>query len=189
MERELATKLAEWRLKNPTTRLVFGTDDKVEGHFLLLCKPSRNEPGWTKPTSGFTSSAIRSQRGACGAALTSVPFNTGWATRTSAWRNATWHRRRANRRSVESIRRSTLTQPHLLRHSLREPGIGWLPALWYGVWPPLDPRAIPMLVHFWRLLWTGYICSDWCRRRLKWPKCAFNTKKVSILDLPTKTPQ
>jgi integrase len=38
LERGLALKLAAWRVKNPTTRLVFPTDKgKVEGHFLRIC--------------------------------------------------------------------------------------------------------------------------------------------------------
>jgi integrase len=45
LERELATKLAEWRVKNPTTRLVFGTDDKVEGHYLRICKAVAQRAG------------------------------------------------------------------------------------------------------------------------------------------------
>jgi integrase len=37
LEAGLAIKLAEWRVKNPKTRVVFGTDkDAVEGHFLVF---------------------------------------------------------------------------------------------------------------------------------------------------------
>jgi integrase len=39
LERGLADRLAVWRTKNPTSGLLFPTkDDKVEGHFLRLCK-------------------------------------------------------------------------------------------------------------------------------------------------------
>ena len=38
LERELATKLTGWRVKNPSSTLVFGTGDKVEGHYLRICK-------------------------------------------------------------------------------------------------------------------------------------------------------
>jgi integrase len=39
LERGLADRLGAWQAKNPTSRLVFPTkDDKVEGHFLRLCK-------------------------------------------------------------------------------------------------------------------------------------------------------
>lgn len=38
LESGLAAKLAAWREKNPATRLVFSTDDKVEGHYLRICK-------------------------------------------------------------------------------------------------------------------------------------------------------
>jgi integrase len=45
LERGLALKLAAWRLKNPTTKYVFGTDDKVEGHFLRICKKITKRAG------------------------------------------------------------------------------------------------------------------------------------------------
>ncbi len=39
LERGLADRLAAWQTKNPTARLVFPTkEDKIEGHFLRLCK-------------------------------------------------------------------------------------------------------------------------------------------------------
>ena len=39
LERGLADRLAEWRVKNPTSLLLFPTEQgKVEGHFLRLCK-------------------------------------------------------------------------------------------------------------------------------------------------------
>lgn len=38
LESGLANKLAALREKNPTTRLVFGTNDKVDGHYLRICK-------------------------------------------------------------------------------------------------------------------------------------------------------
>jgi integrase/recombinase XerD len=46
LESSLAVKLAEWRVKNPTTRLVFPTDEgKVEGHFLRICKAVAKRAG------------------------------------------------------------------------------------------------------------------------------------------------
>jgi integrase len=38
LERGLAEKLSQWRVKNPSTKLVFGTKNKVEGHYLRICK-------------------------------------------------------------------------------------------------------------------------------------------------------
>jgi integrase/recombinase XerD len=38
LERGLAEKLSQWKIKNPSTKLVFGSKDKVEGHFLRICK-------------------------------------------------------------------------------------------------------------------------------------------------------
>ena len=39
LERGLADRLAEWRVKNPTSLLLFPTEQgKIEGHFLRLCK-------------------------------------------------------------------------------------------------------------------------------------------------------
>jgi integrase/recombinase XerD len=45
LERELTTKLAAWRGKHPATRLVFGTDDRVEGHYLRICKAIAERAG------------------------------------------------------------------------------------------------------------------------------------------------
>jgi integrase len=46
LESSLAVKLAEWRVKNHTTRLVFPTDEgKVEGHFLRVCKAVAKRAG------------------------------------------------------------------------------------------------------------------------------------------------
>jgi integrase len=46
LERELASKLRAWRIKNPTTRLVFGTsEDKPEGNFLRTGKASAERSG------------------------------------------------------------------------------------------------------------------------------------------------
>jgi integrase/recombinase XerD len=45
LERELATKLAAWRVKHPATRFVFGTDDRVEGHYLRICKAIAKRAG------------------------------------------------------------------------------------------------------------------------------------------------
>ena len=45
LEHGLATKLAEWRVKNPATRYVFTTDDKIEGHFLRIAKRVANRAG------------------------------------------------------------------------------------------------------------------------------------------------
>ncbi len=45
LERGLASKLSEWRVKNPATRYVFTTDDKIEGHFLRLCKAAATLAG------------------------------------------------------------------------------------------------------------------------------------------------
>jgi integrase/recombinase XerD len=38
LERGLASKLSAWWVNNPATRYVFSTDDKIERHFLRLCK-------------------------------------------------------------------------------------------------------------------------------------------------------
>jgi len=38
LERGLASKLSAWWVNNPATRYVFTTDDKIERHFLRLCK-------------------------------------------------------------------------------------------------------------------------------------------------------
>ena len=46
LERGLASKLTEWRVKNPTIRLVFPTDQgKVEGHFHRICKEAAKRSG------------------------------------------------------------------------------------------------------------------------------------------------
>ncbi|MGB7600355.1 MAG: site-specific integrase [Candidatus Sulfotelmatobacter sp.] len=45
LERGLASRLSEWRVKNPATRYVFTTDDKIEGHFLRLCKAAATRAG------------------------------------------------------------------------------------------------------------------------------------------------
>jgi integrase len=49
LESGLAIKLAEWRVKNPKTRLVFGTDkDEVEGHYLRTCKEIAKRAGFNQ---------------------------------------------------------------------------------------------------------------------------------------------
>jgi len=49
LERGLADRLAAWQTKNPTSRLLFPTkDDKVEGHFLRLCKEYAKLSGQNK---------------------------------------------------------------------------------------------------------------------------------------------
>jgi integrase len=46
LECGLASKLAAWREKNPTTRFVLPTDEgKVEGHFLRICKAVAKRAG------------------------------------------------------------------------------------------------------------------------------------------------
>ncbi len=45
LESGLAAKLAEWHVKNPKSRLVFATDDKVEGHYLRICKAIAKRAG------------------------------------------------------------------------------------------------------------------------------------------------
>ena len=45
LECGLASKLAAWRVKHPATRLVFGTDDRVEGHYLRICKAIAKQAG------------------------------------------------------------------------------------------------------------------------------------------------
>jgi integrase len=46
LERELAAKLRAWRIKNPTTRLVFGTaEDTPEGNFLRAGKDAAERSG------------------------------------------------------------------------------------------------------------------------------------------------
>ncbi len=46
LERRLAIKLAERRVKNLATRYVFTTDDKIEGHFLRLAKDYAEQAGF-----------------------------------------------------------------------------------------------------------------------------------------------
>ncbi len=50
LEREMATKLAGWRVKNPATRYVFATDDKIEGHYLRICKAIAKRAGMDEAT-------------------------------------------------------------------------------------------------------------------------------------------
>ena len=50
LERDLATKLSEWRVKNPTSTLVFGTGDRVEGHYLRICKVVAKRAGMDPAT-------------------------------------------------------------------------------------------------------------------------------------------
>jgi integrase len=46
LEKELAAKLRVWRLKNPTTRLVFGRPDgRPEDNFLRTCKETAERAG------------------------------------------------------------------------------------------------------------------------------------------------
>lgn len=51
LERTLADKLAAWRVKNPTTRYVFGTKkDKPEGHYLRVMKDIAKRAGMDRET-------------------------------------------------------------------------------------------------------------------------------------------
>jgi integrase/recombinase XerD len=45
LEWGLASKLSDWRVKNPATHYVFTTDDKIETHFLRLCKAAATRAG------------------------------------------------------------------------------------------------------------------------------------------------
>jgi integrase len=49
LERELAAKLAAWRVKNPTSHLVFGTvNDQPFTHFLEVCKKTATRAGMNR---------------------------------------------------------------------------------------------------------------------------------------------
>jgi integrase len=51
LERGLALKLAAWRMKNPTTKYVFGNAaDQPEGHYLRVCKTVTKRAGLDETT-------------------------------------------------------------------------------------------------------------------------------------------